>query len=510
MSNKLLLSLALSSLLLGNSLVAEENMDADLGGFDIQETTEEVSSDMAGFGDDLDGFGESQESDDLAGFGDETEITEEVLAVEEVPNKLSVNGNVAFKTSYGIREHGVKANKADTKEVDYAGFNQAQVSTYLQLDYKLSSDWKVRVSGDAFYDAIYDIRTENEYNQDTLDAYRTQLRFDDTYVQGRLTNDIDLKVGRQIVVWGKSDSIRITDVINPIDNRLPGMTDIEDLRLSTTMAKVDYYLGKWNISAMAIGETRTFIEAAPRSEFFPVDSIFPNAPDPFIELAQPEISWDNMQYALAANGVFSGWDLSFYAADVLDSRWHIEGSIPRGNAQRVVSNIQMLGSAINIATGSWLLKSEVAYVNGVKYNSTQDLKSRLDALIGLDYMGITDTVLSIEVANKHIFDYEAQMASLTFGLVPDYIQENEVQTAMRATRSFENDSLNATVLLSMFGHNWEYGGFFRASLEYDVMDAVVANVGVINYLSAAKPEDKPMINAISNNDRVFADITYSF
>ena len=146
----------------------------------------------------------------------------------------------------------------------------------------------------------------------------------DAYIQGRLSNDIDLKVGRQIVVWGKSDSIRITDVINPLDNRLPGMTDIEDLRLSVGMAKLDYYIGMFNISAMIIAENRIFIEAPARGEFFPVDSIFSTAPNPFIELKEPTTSWDNMQYALAINGVFSGWDLSFYAADVLDQKWHID------------------------------------------------------------------------------------------------------------------------------------------------------------------------------------------
>jgi len=417
---------------------------------------------------------------------------------------------VAFKTAYGIREHVVYADKETPPSnklldpVDYSGINQAQASSYLQLDYKLNSDWKMRVSGDAFYDAIYDIRTENNYNQKTLDAYKTQLRFDDVYLQGRLSKDIDLKIGRQIVVWGKSDSIRVTDVINPLDNRLPGMTDIEDLRLSTTMAKFDYYLGSWNFSAMAIAESRIFLEAAPRSEFFPVDSIFPVAPSPFIELKQPDNSLDNMQYALAANGIFSGWDLSFYGADVLDSKWYINPE----SQKREVTKIQMLGSAANIVTGSFLFKSEVALLNGIKYNSTTDDKQRFDALIGVDYMGIKDSVLSLEVANRHIFDYESQMGSVY--LKPDYVQEDEVQTAIRLTRSFENDSINTTVLLSMFGHNWQYGGFFRASVEYDVMDAVVANLGVINYLSAAKPEDKPFADAISNNDKIYADITYSF
>ena len=503
MSSKLFLSLTLGTLLLSNSLLAEDGLDADLGGFDVEETLSEESMDLSGFGDD-------EMGGDLDGFSDDTSVEEGTPEILKEPSKLSINGNIAFKTAYGVREHVVYADKAAAPSgqlldpVDYSGFNQAQASTYLQVDYKLSSDWKMRVSGDAFYDAIYDIRTQNNYNQDTLDAYKTQLRFDDVYLQGRLSKDVDLKVGRQIVVWGKSDSIRITDVINPLDNRLSGMTDIEDLRLSTSMAKFDYYLGDWNFSAMAIVESRIFLEAAPRSEFFPVDSIFPIAPSPFIELKQPENSWDNMQYALAANGVFSGWDLSFYGADVLDSKWYINPE----SQKREVSKIQMLGSAVNIATGSFLLKSEAALVNGIRYNSTTDDKQRLDALVGLDYMGIKDTVLSLEVANRHIFDYEAQMGS-TY-LKPDYVQEDEVQTAMRATRSFENDSINATLLLSMFGHNWQYGGFFRASVEYDIIDAVVANIGVINYLSAAKPEDKPFIDATSNNDKIFADITYSF
>ena len=369
----------------------------------------------------------------------------------------------------------------------------------------------MRVGIDAYYDAIYNLHPSNNYNDDTLDAYKTQLMLTDTYIQGRISDDIDLKIGRQIVVWGKSDTIRITDVINPLDNRLPGMTDIEDLRLSVGVAKLDYYLGSWNFSAMLIGESRTMLEAAPRSEFFPVDSIFKKpdgssaAPEPFPELVTPNSSWENMQYAFAANGIFSGWDLSFYAADVLNQKWNFEEDIlstpVTSSSERVVSKVKMLGSAINVALGSWLLKSEVAYLNGIRYNMTSDEKNRLDALLGFDYMGIKDTVLSLEIANRHIFEHESIMESGA-----DFVDQNEVQTAMRATRSFENDSINVTALVSMFGASWEYGGFARVWVEYDVIDAVVANFGIVDYIDG----DKPFTKAISDNDRVFADMTYSF
>jgi len=360
----------------------------------------------------------------------------------------------------------------------------------------------MRISGDTYYDGIYDINSHNDYNKDIKDEYRTQLRFDDVYLQGRLTPDLDLKVGRQIVVWGKSDSIRITDVINPLDNRLPGMTDIEDLRLSVGMAKFDYYQGDWNYSFMLIAESRIMLEAPARSEFFPVDSVFPTAaPDPFLELKDPATSWDNMQYAMAINGVFSGWDLSFYVADVLDQKWYLDVK----TKDRRVSKIKMLGSAVNIAYGSWLLKSEVAFLNGVRYNSTQDKKNRLDTLVGIDYMGIKDTVLSLEVANRHIFDYEVQMSNESIAS-PDYVDNNELQTAIRVTRSFSNDTINANALLSMFGGDWQYGGFGRVWIDIEVSDGLNASFGVVDYIDG----DKPYIKSISNNDRVFADITYSF
>jgi hypothetical protein len=460
------------------STEAKESIENDLAGFEaVEEVKEGVSADLAGF--------------------DEIKTNQDESSAKADESMFKLSGNLAFKTSAGYKEHEVDS-------IEYSGINQAQTSLYLQLDGKLTQNWKLRISGDMFYDAIYDIYSHNNYNSDVLDDYRTQIRIDDAYVQGRATADMDIKVGRQIVIWGKSDSIRVTDVINPLDNRLPGMTDIEDLRLSVAMAKLDYYLGEWNFSFMAIAESRIMHEASPRGEYFPVDAVFPGAPDPFLELKKPKSGFDEMQYACAANGIFSGWDLSFYAAHVLDQKWHfdhVQGSVPLSDITRVVNKIDMLGSAVNIASGSWLFKSEIAYLSGVGYNTTADEKNRLDVLIGFDYTGFKDTVFSMEVANRHIFNYETQMKNQS-----DFVQKDEMQTAIRLTKSFSNDTVNASALLSMFGSSWENGGFARVWVEYDIADALSANFGIVDYIGG----DKLLMEAIKNNDRVFVDITYSF
>jgi len=450
---KLALSLAVVASLLG------DDFDADLG--------------------DLDGF------DD----GFEESVEEEVIE-DEVEKNYTFSGNLSLKASASPYKHSVDG-------VEYQGLNQAQMGFYLQYDAKIVDDWKVRVSGDGYYDTIYGFKN---YSAAARESNEKQLRFDDVYLEGSVTNSLDLKVGRQIVVWGKSDTIRITDVINPLDNRLPGMTDIEDLRLSTTMAKLDYYVGDWDISAMVIFESRTFLEAEARSEFFPVDEVFKGAPKPFIPLEKPENSVDNFQYAFAANGVFSGWDLSFYAADVYDSKWHFN---PK-TIKREISKVKMAGVATNIAVGSWLIKSEAAFFDGVKYNATQDDKQRLDMLVGFDYMGVSDTVISLEVANKHIFDYESKMNAQKG--ISDYVEADEMQSALRVSRKFLNDTLTTNALLTIFGSQLENGGFARVWAEYDIMDALSTNVGYVDYIGG----EKPFLDAISKNDRFFADLRYSF
>ncbi|MCW8837654.1 MAG: DUF1302 domain-containing protein, partial [Thiovulaceae bacterium] len=430
MQNKLL-NIFTVLLLSATFIYADANIEDDLAGFNDGDISAEINEEF----DPLDGF-----SDD--GFSGDV-IASKEKKKQGKQNIVKLSGDIAFKSAYGVKSHKIDS-------LQYRGFNKAQTSLYLQLDSKLNDNFKLRISGDAFYDSIYDLHPNTHYSDDILDAYKTQLRFDDVYIQGSLLNNLDMKLGRQIVIWGKSDSLRVTDVINPLDNREPGLTDIEDLRLPTAMLKLDYYLGDWEISAMAIAESRVMIEAPARSEFFNVDAIFPSAPNPFLDLDEPSTSLGNMQYAFAANGIFSGWDLSFYAADVFDQKWHIEGN------KRVVSKVKMLGSALNIAYGSWLLKTEAAYLEGIKYNTTSDAKNRMDMLVGFDYMGFRDTTITIEIANRHIYDYEPQMQYLS-----DFVEKDEMQSAFRYTKSYLNDTLDFSTLLSIFGSSFENGGFGR-------------------------------------------------
>ncbi len=306
---------------------------------------------------------------------------------------------------------------------------------------------------------------------------------------------MDLKIGRQITVWGKSDNIRITDVINPLDNREPGMVDIEDLRLPLNTAKLSFFVGKWGLNLMAIHEARLPKEADVGSEFFPT-SMFP-AGFTVPSRVDPDSGGANTQYALSLDGIFSGWDLSFYAAKVFNQQWYLQNL----SSLREFSMMKMGGFALNIASGSWLFKTEGAYLDDLRYSLISDTKSRLDLLFGVEYSGISDVTTSLEIANRHIFDYETAMFN-----APNYVREDEMQTAFRTSYSFDHDNATLTYLVSMFGQKFQDGGFQRLWIEYDLSDTVQLSSGFMDYIGG----EKPYFDAISYNDRFFFDFKYSF
>jgi len=431
----------------------------------------------------------NQFEDDLGGFEKESIAIIEIEQIKEESNQLK--GSLKLSSSYNYAH-----NAPSIGQTDFRGLSRLKTTLDLSIDSKINDKWKSRIEVQTFYDAIYSLR-DNTYTDDMIDTYKSEFEIQEAYILGSIADNIDIKIGRQIVVWGKSDNIRLNDVINPLDNRELGMVDIEDLRLPVFMSKLDYYSGAWNLSAMIIHEARVQKEAANGSDYLPTQ-IFLKPNSIFPEDTTPDSTFKNTQYALSLNGRFTGWDLSLYGAKVLDSKWHFENN----RKSRTYGLIKMLGVASNIAVGNFLFTSELVYMQDSKFNTTTDEKERLDFLLGAEYSGITDFTASLELAQRHIFDYETSMVN-----APDSVYQDERQTALRISYSFNHEKGMFTYLNTLFYDNSNInGGFQRVWLNYDLNDNIELNVGLVDYIGG----DKIALDALSNNDRFFADISYHF
>ena len=452
---------------------------------------------------------------DETGFDDD-EQSELDFGIDAGSSNYSIGGDVGFLAAYNYAQLSQSQVAGTDMPMDFSGLSRAMVKANLALEMKHGENWRSKIEISGWHDAAWAFNGRDNYAPEVLDSYESFLDIKDFYIQGSLSENLDLKFGRQIVIWGKSDSIRITDVINPLDNRQPGMVDIEDLRLNEVMTQLNYYFGDWGLSAIVIHEPRLEIEAAFGSDYRPTD-IF-GAPIPFAAFPdrdKPQWNISNSQFAMSLDGHFSGWDIAFYAARVYDNRFDIE--LQNDQLVRTYELINMLGAAANVVSGSWLFKAEAAFINDISYRSTEQ-KNRLDVLIGFDYMGIKNTVLSLELADRHIFDYEEQMLTLSLqqaaemNTFADFVREDSMQLALRGSYSFNHDNANVTYLLSLFGGSGvgdEFdGGFQRLWLDYKYNDAVTLNAGIVDYIGGQSLV--PFFNAIEDNDRVFVEIQYSF
>ncbi len=459
------------------------------------------SDDLDDFQDsgDLDDFGDSDDLDDFQSSSEsDTEISESVSTNEpEKPSIYNLKGDFTFSIIDNIAHE-----KPATGQTDWRDLSSLKSELFLELDVKLPASWGLKVSGSGFYDSIYSLKDRSDYSDEVLNEDESGAELRKAYIFGGITDSIDIKAGRQIVVWGKSDNIRVTDVINPVNLKAPGMTDLEDIRLPVFMTKIDYYIGPWNLSGIAVHEKRfNKLPEFGNDFYYNIIKISEN---------EPSENLDNTEYAVSLNGTFSGWDASLYYADFYDKTpyFNIAVFLPF-EFELLYSHQTMVGADVNIALGNFLLKSEAAYFTSVDFSDyfsppilpvqPQKSYSKIKSLGGIEFTGFTDTTLSLEIMNTYIRDIDSLAKDAK-------INKNSWETSIRINRTFFNEKLSATFLAMLYGKNLDEGALFRTSCDYDLTDNFTITGGAVFY----DGNEMVLLKNYKDNDRIYTNFEYSF
>ena len=375
---------------------------------------------------------------------------------------------------------------------DWRGLSKLRAELLLEAQGMIGG-WQLFGSGKGFYDFAYQLNGRGDYTEQLLDEYESEAELRELYLQGSLLPSLDLKLGRQIVAWGRSDNFRVTDVLNPLDNREPGLTDIEDLRLPLAMTKVDYYLGDWDLGLVAVHEHRYDKNPPYGHDFYPYPFSLPAEDKPAHTLANTEL-------ALDLTGTFTGWDLSLYYANIFNDQPDLVFTPPFtfGSEHR---RLKVFGAAASIAHGDFLLIGEAAHLQGLGFMVDPDGDyERTDLLVGVEYSGINETVISCDYLHKKLHGYNDLLA-----FTPESPVEKDEQAALRISRDFRHDTINIAGLAMIFGDRGQRGGLERVTLTWDVADDWSTTLGAVFYESGDTPE-----TAIGDNDRLFLEIRRDF
>lgn len=412
---------------------------------------------------------------------------------DETDPELSFSGIFPDRIS-GYTRVGTAVNIAhdapDPGETDWRGLSRLRAELQLEADFRRGG-WKLFISGKGTYDVAYALNGRSDYTEEVLDAYESELELREAYLQGAPTDTIDLTIGRQIAVWGRSDNFRTCDLLNPLDNREPGLIDIEDLRLPLAMTKVDLYHGDWNLSLIAIHEHRFDKLPAFGHDFFPGST--PGPPERI-----PAQTLENTEYAGELTGIFNNWDLSFYGASLYnDLPSFVPGPVPALTHPKIT----MAGAAMTCAAGNFLFIAEAAHIRGLRYgNDPGKDYNRTDLLAGVEYRGFKDTSISLDLLNRHLHGY-GDLLETSF----EAPLRNDFQAALRITRTLMNERLELTALFVSMGEHARNGSFERLTATWEIGEGLSMTGDLVTYQSGTGT----MANA-GDNDRIALAIRQDF
>ena len=161
---------------------------------------------------------------------------------------------------------------------------------------------------------------------DRVELELRELQLQRAMGQGLLT------LGKQQVVWGRSDGLRVLDLVNPQDFREFILDDLGDSRIPLWMANVELPVRDFVVQALWIPDPSAHRLPPPNAPFaFTAPSLRPGPPPPFegtIAVDRPDDAFTDADAGVRVARSWKGWDLTANYLYRYDDRPVISGRAP--------------------------------------------------------------------------------------------------------------------------------------------------------------------------------------
>ena len=287
------------------------------------------------------------------------------------------------------------------------------------------------------------------------------------------------RIGKQQVVWGQADGLKVLDVINPQSFREFILDDFDDSRIPLWMLNVEVPVaGDDTLQFLWIPDT-TYHELAENGTPFQITSprLVPDAPEAVpvnvSEPQKPDRFLADSDIGLRYSSFRGGWDITvnylYHYADfpVLYQDLGTGGI----SIQPEYERNHLIGGTLSNAFGDFTFRAEVGYSTD-KFHIAQGLPDRgisnspeLASVLGLDWQGLSDTFVSVQWFQSHLFDYDPRTVRER--------TENTLSFLFQRYFASETWKLELLVLQSLNMHD----GLVRPKLTYSMLSNLDIWVG---------------------------------
>lgn len=462
---------------------------------EVSPEVEPESLEDEGFGDD--DFGEDDFDFDM----DMSEVS------DEAPSPFSLTGRL--KSAWALW----------AERLDDHPWAKGRQSLDLKFDGRWDA-WRVLAEGHGEIDLAYFLQDVPSVRQSEKDTYAWQVLPREVMVSYG-GDSWGVTLGRQIVTWGEGDAMSVLDLACPRDNREPGLTDLDDARMSVLATRIGWYPGTERLELFWIHEADFGLRSPPLGPFSFLeaflDDALPGAPAMDLLLAKEDVRFEHQQarFSLEGQQVLARWlhsgqglDLGVTAGWVLDQQGVI--TLPQELTPPVLHlpvehrPYAIVGTSGAWGLGSWLLKWEAGAEIGRAWNvspSPPELEvaeaDRVLTLVAATWTPYQDLSLGFEMT-KSWFLEEPE------GLLVDL---NYPNVLLRATWRTLRERLAVYAALAPPGPELAHGWLARVDVDYELTQGIVLTVGGITYHPG---EELSPFSGLTRHDRFIVRARWDF
>lgn len=310
----------------------------------------------------------------------------------------------------------------------------------------------------------------------------------------------DLKAGRQIVIWGVSDGMRVTDIVSPMDMTEFLARDYDDIRIPVNALKLKYFNSKLSAEAIFIPISSYYI--IPTSSNNPW-SMLPPVEGLHYETSledYPEKTLESSEYGGRLSFFLSGFDFSIAALHTWNKMPVLSYGYSSNNDTIFVNGqydrMDMIGADFSFPLSKFVIRGEVAEYFGElqETNTSEKIKRNTSNLIlGVDWYPGKDWTVTAQYSHKFIPDYTEDITT----------QENTAIGTMGITK---NTRQNTIKLSSFIYYDLTNSSFFnRTYADYSLSDQIHLLLGY-DWFNG----DKGMFGYYKNNSEIWVKAKFSF
>ncbi len=243
------------------------------------------------------------------------------------------------------------------------------------------------------------------------DDKRNEFTWREVYVDVPL-GDLELRLGRQHIVWGEMVGLFFADVVSAKDMREFFNPEFDQLRIPQWAARAEYFKG--DIHAELIWIPYVSVDDIGRfgGDYYPVQPTIPGLNSVYRVQQRPEHKLRNSNYGLRIGTLVKGWDLSAFYYRSLDVNPSFSRQIVGSTAIYTPEHdwIHQYGGTLSKDFGSMLLKAEAVLTTDRRVPVSSNVPDGLvkqdmvDYAVGLDFPFENESRFNVQYFERYHID----------------------------------------------------------------------------------------------------------